>query len=46
MNGLDRKIIEAARARSKAREGEEMIRAYEHFLRMGDIKSAIRRYKA
>ena len=46
MNGLDRKIIEAARARSKAREGEEMIRAYEHCLRMSDLKSAIRRYKA
>lgn len=46
MNGLDRKIIEAARARSKAREGGEMIRAYEHCLRMSDLKSAIRRYKA
>nr|DAK60630.1 MAG TPA: hypothetical protein [Caudoviricetes sp.] len=46
MRRLDAMIIEAARARSKAREGEEMNRAYEHFLRMGDIKSAIRRYKA
>lgn len=43
---LDRAILEAAIARGKAPEGEEMNRAYEHFLRMDDIRSAIRRYKA
>ena len=43
---LDRAILEAGIARGKAPEGEEMNRAYSHFVQMLDIESAIRRYKA
>lgn len=46
MRRLDKMIIEAGRARSKAHKGMEMADAYEHSARMGDIKSAIRRYRA
>lgn len=46
MKRLDKMIIEAARARSKAHKGVEMADAYEHSVRMGNIKSAIRRYRA